>query len=258
MLKDDLISIIMPVFNASETILSSINSVLAQSYDNFELIICDDNSTDDSLELIKTIQDNRLIITDNKYSKGASGSRNSCIDVSSGRYIAFIDSDDVWAENKLLVQLNFMKMNKCVFSYGNYRTFKYDINNIIGGFNPPDEVCYSDIIKRCDIGCLTVMIDRYFYNDFRIVDSPKEDYATWVYLLKNKKTKAMKYPGDLAFYRLSDNSLSSNKFKEISKQYFVLKHIAKLSGVSLFYCLFTYIFNGIYKSMYAYRLKKEI
>ncbi len=236
----------MPAFNSEKTISSSINSVLSQTYSNFELIICDDGSTDSTEEVIRKYIsiDSRVKLIPNLYEKGAAGARNSCLVKSDARFVAFLDSDDLWLPEKLEAQVSYMLKYNIGFSHGEYVMFDKDkdIKNII----PSKIIGYKDILLRCDVGCLTVMVDRKKVGKFEFPISPKEDYALWVSLMKLGHVSHL-YPGCLARYFKQRNSISSSKFKEISKQWYVLKHTAKVGIFFRVRCIVTYIFNGITK-----------
>ncbi|EMQ2878781.1 glycosyltransferase family 2 protein [Vibrio navarrensis] len=243
------VSVIMPAYNAQSTIAESIESVLLQSFQDFELLICDDSSSDGTLAIIKHYAnvDERVKLVNNAYKKGAAGARNSCIEISKSRFIAFLDSDDLWDSTKLYEQVNFMIKHDLSMSHGEYVMFNRNGN--IKKVYPKRTIGYSDIIKKCDIGCLTVMLDCSKIESVLFPDSPKEDYALWVVLMKaGYISKA--YPGCHARYRKQEKSISSSKFKEISKQYFVLKNFSGLRTISRFYCIFTYAFNGLLKHFF--------
>lgn len=133
-----LVSIIMPSYNSSKTIRASINSILAQSYDNWELLITDDQSTDDTLEIIKDLaaKDSRIKIFQNENNSGAGISRNKSISNAQGRFIAFLDSDDMWEKDKLTKQINFMIKNGYHLTYTQYIKVDED-GNIKGKIHPP-------------------------------------------------------------------------------------------------------------------------
>ncbi|CAK0764200.1 UDP-Glc:alpha-D-GlcNAc-diphosphoundecaprenol beta-1,3-glucosyltransferase WfgD [Gammaproteobacteria bacterium] len=247
------VSIIMPAYNASKTILDSINSVLVQTYNDWELIVCDDGSHDDTAVIVTSVNDPRIKLINNHLDKGAAGARSSAIQTACGRFVAFLDADDIWHPEKLATQVAFMIDQGCVFSYGDYYIFRDHPKNIIGLFKTKESVTFDDICKTCDIGCLTVMIDRNRFPDLQMVKSPKEDYATWLNLLKHENMPAMKYPGLLASYRVSNSSISSNKFIELRRQYFVLKNTAKLSFIYRLYCLVYYVLKGFYKHFIFYK-----
>lgn len=249
--NESLVSVIMPAFNSAETILDSIDSVLSQTYQNIELIICDDGSTDETLDLVYKINDNRVKVIKNVHRKGAAGARQSCLDVSLGKYIAFLDSDDIWDSRKIELQVVFMRSNNVSFSYTDYFTFRVSISSTTGYFKSPDSITFRELCRHCAIGCLTVMIDREKI-DFYIIDAPKEDYATWLDILYRFNVLAYRCPESVSYYRLSDNSLSSNKIKELFKQNFVLNNIAKLNIYERVFYLMTYIFNGLIKKYWKY------
>ncbi|EPJ7774990.1 glycosyltransferase family 2 protein, partial [Enterobacter hormaechei] len=143
-----LVSIIMPSYNSSKTIRASINSILAQSYDNWELLITDDQSTDDTLEIIKDLaaKDSRIKIFQNENNSGAGISRNKSISNAQGRFIAFLDSDDMWEKDKLTKQINFMIKNGYHLTYTQYIKVDED-GNIKGKIHPPLEVDYNELLK---------------------------------------------------------------------------------------------------------------
>lgn len=246
-MKNNFISIIMPTFNSGSIIKESIESVLNQTHANFELIICDDFSTDNTKEIIKEYvkKDSRIKLINNINKKGASGARNSCIQASTSRYICFLDSDDLWAPEKLEKQIKFMKEHKIAMSHSNYVMF--DVQNNKKIIQSPKVISFSNIIKKCDIGCLTVMLDKKLIPyDISFPYTPKEDYALWVYLMKNG-IKSYNFGECNSFYRKQEQSLSSSKFKEIKKQWFVLKYIAKLNLPNRIKCICFYSINGFIK-----------
>lgn len=241
------ISIVMPAFNSDSVIKESIESVLNQTHANFELIICDDLSTDNTKEIIKKYveKDSRIKLINNINRKGAAGARNSCIQASISRYICFLDSDDLWAPEKLEKQIKFMKEHKIAMSHSNYIMFDTQHNKKI--IQSPKVISFSNIIKKCDIGCLTVMLDKKLIPyDILFPYTPKEDYALWVYLMKNG-IKSYNFGECSSFYRKQEQSLSSSKFKEIKKQWFVLKHIAQLNFINRLKCICFYSINGFIK-----------
>lgn len=251
-MESNLISIVMPAFNAEKTILESINSVINQTYSDWELIICDDGSTDKTLDIISKLQDNRITLIHNVNQQGAAGARNSCISIAKGSYIAFLDSDDVWSKEKLSQQLNHMILNDVDFSYGGYYIFSDVIDNVQGKFEPSHNLTIDRILKSCDIGCLTVMIKRSSYIDFKFPYSVKEDYTAWISCF-NKKLKIMKYPGLYAYYRISQKNLSSNKIKETMRQFHVIRKYGGIGVVKSIYYISCYIVIGIIKHRFKYR-----
>ncbi len=237
----------MPAYNAENTIAESIDSVLKQSFHNFELIICDDSSTDRTVEIINTCSkhDQRIKLINNSFERGAAGARNSCIKSATGRYIAFLDSDDLWLPGKLKTQYEFMKLNSLAISHGAYEMFdEKGLNKLVC---PPKVINYKNLLMKCDIGCLTVMLDRTMFKDVNFPSSPKEDYAFWITLTKESGKSSFCFDGVMAKYRKQPASLSSSKFDEIPKQWHVLRKVANISFLPAVYYLFTYCMNGILK-----------
>ncbi|WP_258086293.1 glycosyltransferase family 2 protein [Xenorhabdus bovienii] len=249
------VSIITPMYNAEKYISTTIDSVISQSLQDWEMIIVDDCSSDKSCYIVEKYieSDARIRLFKFGTNSGTAAARNQAINLASGRFIAFLDSDDIWIHDKLEKQLNYMIENSIAFSYGDYFTFIDNAKNINGKFIAPKSTNINDICKTCNIGCLTVMLDRLSLSDIKIPNSPKEDYAAWITILKYNNISAYKYPGLLAGYRLSTGSLSSNKLSEIKKQYYVLKNIAKLSFIKRIYYILTYSYRGIIKYYYTYR-----
>lgn len=240
-----LISIVMPAYNSAKYIEQAILSVLNQTHKNFELLICDDSSSDNTLEIInKYIAiDKRIISVTNNFRKGAAGARNSCLALSRGEFICFLDSDDYWSDDKLELQYLFMTERKIDFSYSNYFMFSDDFLKEI---KCRDEVDFKSMTYSCDIGCLTVMLSRTLIENNFFPYSHKEDYAFWLLLLKGG-AKAYNLNKTVAFYRRQSNSISGNKIKEVFKQYHVLKTTSGLSKPIIMIRLISYAYRGVLK-----------
>lgn len=254
---EGLVSVIMPCFNSEKYIANSIISVLEQEYGKWELIICDDNSHDKSLDICKyySNRDNRIKVICNKYKKGAAGARNSALELSKGQYICFLDSDDLWHKQKLTSQLETLKNEKCFFSFCDYISFS-DPNKLNG--NPvvaTEIVTWKKLMFFCNIGCSTVMIDRSVTGNFEMPYICKEDYGCWLSLLK-KFGVAKRTPGALVYYRLNSQGVSSNKFIEIYRQAIVLRKILRLPLIFIPIPLFSYAINGLLKHSFLYKSKE--
>lgn len=157
--EEDLVSIIMPSYNTASYIKESIQSVLNQTYTNWELIIVDDCSTDETDEVINTITDSRIKYFKNKENSGAAMSRNKALREARGQWVAFLDSDDLWMPNKLEKQINFMKKNGYTFSYTNYEEIDVDGNRTGIKVTGPKKITKTGMFNYCWPGCLTVMFD---------------------------------------------------------------------------------------------------
>ncbi|HCB1919082.1 TPA: glycosyltransferase family 2 protein [Citrobacter braakii] len=247
--KEPLVSIIMPCFNSINTIDESINSVLNQDYNNYELIIADDNSSDGTYEHILELYSDcsNIKILKNKFQKGVSGARNSALAMANGRFVCFLDSDDIWLPFKLTKQIDFMLTNNHVLCFSNYIVFK-DINGSrkYKSLFFKEKVSYCEMLKTCSFGCLTVCYDVSYFGKCFFENVVKEDYVCWLSLLK-RTPYAYNQGDELALYRQQKKSLSSNKLKEIKKQYYVN---TKIEGNNVFFAIFDiiiYIYNGLVK-----------
>ncbi|TQP52562.1 glycosyltransferase family 2 protein [Vibrio cholerae] len=245
--SDKLVSIIMPAYNAESTIALSIDSVISQTYKEWELIVVDDGSYDKTAEIVKSYSiHHNIYLIENHHVKGAAGARKSAIDKANGKYIAFLDSDDIWEDQKLEKQISYMQNNGYGFVYSDYYMFDNSIDNVRSIISPPDKLSYDDLIKNCMIGCLTVVLDRTQFEDFNFPISPKEEYAFWLRLLR-QTSYAYRVPGTVSYYRRCSNSLSGNKLKEIGKQWYVIRKMEKTKfWLSLYYMLH-YSIKGLMK-----------
>ena len=246
------VSVIMPAYNAELTIRNSIESVLNQTYKNLELIICDDNSDDSTWDIISEYSHlpNVKILKNLSDSKCAAGPRNRAISKAKGRYIAFLDSDDLWSEKKIENQVSYLRNNhEVVISHGNYNVIDAE-NAVKSSFLAPKEITFSELCYTCGIGCLTVMLDTHRYGEkpyFKEIY--KEDYHLWLKILKQTGSKSSNFCSDNEFsssYRRYAKSISSNKFIEILRQFRVLKHYEK-NNIKVMLYILSYCFNGIKK-----------
>ncbi|MGM8924321.1 glycosyltransferase family 2 protein [Enterobacter hormaechei subsp. steigerwaltii] len=182
----ELVSIIMPSYNSSKTIISSIQSVLAQKYEDWELLITDDCSSDDTLEIILSFskKDERIKVFsfDNNY--GAGAARNNSIEKANGRYIAFLDSDDMWHEDKLTKQVDFMLTGHYGLTYTAYSKINVD-GQVKKQIKPPAQVNYNELLKSNVIGCLTAMYDvKMLGKVYMPLIRKRQDMALWLNILK--------------------------------------------------------------------------
>ena len=248
----ELVSIITPMYNAERFIANTIKSVLGQSYKKWEMIIIDDGSNDMSLDIVKNYskKDNRIKVHSLKKNKGAGKARNIGIDMSRGRYIAFLDSDDLWYSFKLEKQLKFMMKNQYMFSFTSFDRINEDgiiINNKL--IEAPNSLVYYDLLKTDYIGCLTVIYDRKYIGKIYMPEIVKgQDYCCWLSILK-MNIKAYYLKEQCASYRVRRNSLSSNKIKAVLHQWNIYREIEKLRLFSSIYYLANYIYYAIKKRL---------
>lgn len=222
-MQNDLVSVIMPSYNSAEYIAESIESVIKQTYPHWELLITDDCSTDNTVEIVKQYaqKDNRIKLFVLKANSGAAIARNNSIKEAQGRYIALLDSDDLWLPEKLEKQIAFMKNNGYAFSYTQYSEIDesgYLTGKVISG---PFHITKLKMYTCCWPGCLTVMYDANVIGLVQIADIKKNnDYAMWLkiinkvdcYLLKDK----------LSFYRKRSGSISNHNNITLTKWHYKL------------------------------------
>lgn len=209
-----LVSIIMPSYNTAPFIEKSIRSVLAQSYTNWELIIVDDCSTDNTDVVVEPyLKDVRIKLSKNEKNSGAAVSRNRALREAKGKWIAFLDSDDLWMPNKLEKQIMFMEKNNYHFSYTNYAEIDAEDNRNGITITGPARITKTGFFNYCWSGCLTVMYDAETVGLIQIVDIKKNnDYAMWLKVCR--KTDCYLLDEELALYRRGrSGSVSTQSIK---------------------------------------------
>lgn len=215
-----LVSIVMPSYNSEKYIKASIDSVVNQSYTNWELLIVDDCSTDKTVDIIKSFKDERIKLFQNKINSGAAISRNWALREAKGKWIAFLDSDDLWLPTKLEEQLKFMIDNDYSFSYTDYRVSNNGVlsNKIIIA---PNKMTFRKIKHYCYVATLTVMYDYEKVGLIQISDIKKNnDYAMWLRALS--KTNGYRYPKTLSIYNRHEQSISSGRKTKLIKWHYIL------------------------------------
>lgn len=220
------VGIVTPTHNSSATIEKTLNSILEQSYRDFDVYVVDDHSTDNTLEIVKKIckKDNRVHLVQLEKEKGAAAARNlaiKCIeDNPEIKYVAFLDSDDLWRKNKLKTQVEFMGKSKIAFSYGDYDVYNDKTQKIYKRRISPAKMSYSRMLIGCSVGCLTVMYDKDATGHIEIPNLPKRnDYALWCVILKKVK-KGLRYPGVLAVYNRNPDGISSGSKAHLIKYHY--------------------------------------
>lgn len=252
----ELVSIIMPSYNTAEYIAESIQSVLDQSYTNWQLIIVDDCSTDNTDEVIKPyLTDGRIEYYRNEKSSGAAVSRNHALRKAKGRWIAFLDSDDLWMPNKLEKQIAFMKNNDYHFSYTNYSEINTDGQRNGVTVTGPKRVTKTGMFNYCWLGCLTVMYDAETVGQVQIADIKKNnDYAMWLKVCK--KADCYLLDEELALYRRGrQGSISTHGIKKLIVWHYKLyKEAEGQNGlVALFNTVRNLLFGFYKKKRYVRR-----
>ncbi len=243
-----LVSIIMPNYNGARFLSESIESVLNQTYKNWELIFVDDCSTDNSLEMVMSYNDERIRVIKNQKNSGAAITRNNAIKQAKGRWIAFLDSDDKWKEEKLEKQLKFMIENNYSFTFTHYQVVNGQGEEITVFKPKKNEYDYKTICKHCYIGCLTVIYDKEKLGEVLMPPEAvkREDFACWLSILKTG-VNAVCLHEDLATYRVHNGSVSSNKLKIVKYHWNVYRKIEKLNFFKSMYLMMHWAIKGFFK-----------
>jgi glycosyltransferase involved in cell wall biosynthesis len=255
-LYSPLISIITPLYNSIDFFSQTIESIFAQTYQNWEMIIVDDCSTDGSYEIVLEYaeKDDRIKIFRMEKNSGAALARNKAIELSKGDYLAFIDSDDLWLPEKLEKQLHFMIENNCDFSFTEYEHI--DENNISFGIKARvvKNLTYKMMLFHDFVGCLTVMYKQNKDSKIYIpmVGNGIEDYVLFLAMLK-KSYNAMGYSSCLAQYRIHKKSLSRSRLNKLRKIWFFFYVMIHIEKQNLLMCFVYLITNQIIKHFYKYK-----
>ncbi len=243
-----LVSIITPSYNSKRFILETIDSIRNQTYQNFELIIVDDCSKDGSLEYIKkcTSNDSRIRVFKLQKNSGAAMARNYGIEHANGKYLAFLDSDDLWNPEKLEKQVNFMETNDYIFSFTNYEMIDEKGNLLNRKVNCPSSINYHQLLRNTTIGCLTVMLNIEKLGRVRMPNLQPEDTALWLKILRDRGS-AYCLQEVLAKYRVVKNSASSNKLKVAKKMWIVYRKSEGIPAFKASWYFIRYAINAVKK-----------
>ena len=244
----DLISIITPLYNSADYIKKTAASIFSQDYPHWEWIIVDDCSKDKSWDIVSSFKDSRVRTFKNSENKGVVGTRNFALQKTEGSYIAFLDSDDYWAPEKLSKQLYFMKERDICLSFHSYQKF-YN-NGRMGQIVPAtSSVNYQKMLSSNYIGCLTSMVKKEVIGSLEMVEGYKgrEDWIFWLSILKDTKSQGYSLPDVLGYYRISEDSLSSKKFEMVKEQYRVYREVLKMNYFETLYYTLRYLSIGFRK-----------
>lgn len=246
--EKDLVSIIMPTYNCGEFIEKAINSIINQTYTNWELIIVDDCSNDDTKEVLKKYEaDKRINYIKLTKNSGAAVARTKAIKRANGNYIAFLDSDDLWYPDKLTKQLKFMKENNYDFTCTAYEQIDENDNSLNKVINTRKKVDYNRILLDCPVGNSTVMYNVDKLGKFKVPNIRKRnDDALWLQIIKKAKY-IYGYNEVLMKYRIRRNSISSNKLSLIKYHWQLYREIEHLSVAR---SIFHICYWGIIKTLH--------
>lgn len=247
-MNEELVSIIMPAYNCEEFIEQTINAVSSQSYVNWELIIVDDCSTDNTAEIIKkhATHDKRIRYFKNNQNSGAAISRNNAIEQATGRFFAFLDSDDLWREDKLKKQIEFMLKNNYSFTCTAYDKIDENSISLNRVINADEKSNYHRLLKKCP-GNSTVIYDASILGKHFIPNIKKRnDYVMWLQIIKRAKY-IYGMQEVLGSHRVCNGSLSANKKSLIKYHWYVYRKIEKLSFAYSAYLIIYWVLKSILK-----------
>ena len=255
-LDKEYISVVMPAYNAAKYIESAIKSVIEQNYCNWELIVVNDASSDNTVNIVKKFMetDSRIKLHSNESNKGVAESRNLGVKMSSGEWVAFLDSDDLWEQNKLQRQLEIACKEKADFVFTGSAFINEYGDRYKNIFHIPTKVNFKQLLKQNVISCSSVMIRKGILNNFKMEElGMHEDFAVWLQVLR-EVDYAYGVDDPLLIYRITTKSKSGNKFKAAVMTYKVYRYVGLNLVSSIFYwCI--YVFRSVLKYIKIYDVK---
>ncbi|MBC7557215.1 MAG: glycosyltransferase [Chryseobacterium sp.] len=241
------VSIITPCYNSSKFLRETIQSVLNQTFKDWEWLITDDFSTDNSVEIIKKIEDSRIILIKSKKNGGAGNARNQSLEKATGKYITFLDADDFWEPTFLEAMIAFMKTEKAELAYSNYARCDENLDPKIEDFIADKTVTFHNLLKTCRLSLLSSMYDcERVGKEFFPEKSKREDHVMWLNLLK-KIPEGKPLPKTMAKYRMHATSISRKKTNIMKDQYLVYKDYMKFSTLKSMFYTANWAVNGFMK-----------
>ncbi|MCR4032751.1 MULTISPECIES: glycosyltransferase family 2 protein [Flavobacterium] len=222
---NDLVSILIPTYNTEKFIRSTIESVQNQTYTNWEMILVDDASTDKTVAIIEEFaqKDSRIKLFKLPENRGNGFARNAALEKATGKYIAYLDADDLWFREKLEKQIQFLKANNLHFTFSFYDSIDEEGNDLNRRVESPNPLTYKQLFFCNYVGNLTAIYDADYFGKIILETTQKrQDWRIWLTILKQIKT-AKPVPEPLAFYRIRKDSVSSSKFKLIKHNFGVYR-----------------------------------
>ncbi len=254
----ELVSIIMPTYNCGRFIAESIQSVLAQTYTNWELIIVDDCSTDNTAEVVASFEDKRIHYLQNEQNEGAALTRNKALRAAQGRYIAFLDSDDLWLPTKLERQIAFMEQNNYAFTYHEYTEIDENSKPLGIYVSGKKHVRPFDMYACCWPGCLSVLYDAKVVGSIQIPDIRKNnDSAMWLQAIR--KADCYLLSENLAKYRRRTGSITPTSiWKKIGWHYILFRQGAGMNPIAAAFWMGMNIVGNSYKKIKYVKRYEEV
>jgi glycosyltransferase involved in cell wall biosynthesis len=257
----ELVSIITPSFDSEKFIAETIQSVQNQTYENWEMIIVDDCSTDKTVSIVENIANNDSRIKVYKLDKnsGTGIARNTALDKASGKYIAFLDADDLWKPQKLEIQINYLRNNNLPFSFSFYDCINEQGLELNKRIEAPKNLSYRQLFFCNYVGNLTGIYDVDHFGKIAISSIRKrQDWMLWLTILK-KINSAKPIPESLAFYRIRENSISASKFNLLKHNFAVYRRFHGFNLVLSLLCMTGFLFTQLLiKQRYIKNIKASI
>ena len=244
---NDLVSIIIPSYNSEKFISDAIQSVQKQSYLHWEILVVDDCSNDKTVEIIQNFMedDHRIHLIRLQKNSGAGIARNTALAEAKGRYIAFLDSDDIWKTEKLSKQIEFMQTQDLPFTFSYYEWIDENGNALNKRIEAPQKLSYRQLFFCNFVGNLTGIYDTNYFGKIAISSIRKrQDWMVWLTILKKIKT-AQPVPESLAFYRIRENSVSASKIALLKPNFIVYRKFHKLNILVSLGCMVGFLFTQI-------------
>jgi glycosyltransferase involved in cell wall biosynthesis len=257
----ELVSIITPSFNSEKFIAETIRSVQNQTYQNWEMIIVDDCSTDETVSIVEYIanNDSRIKVYKLEKNSGTGIARNNALDKASGKYIAFLDADDLWKPEKLEIQINFLKNNNLPFTFSFYDCINEQGKELNKRVEAPNNLSYRQLFFCNYVGNLTGIYDVNYFGKIAISSIRKrQDWMLWLTILKKIKS-AKPIAESLAFYRIRENSISASKVNLLKHNFTVYRRFHGFNLVLSLLCMTGFLFiQLLIKPRYIKNIKASI
>jgi teichuronic acid biosynthesis glycosyltransferase TuaG len=247
-MNDNLVSIVTPAYKAANYINDTIKSVIDQTFQNWEMLIVDDKSPDNTCEIVEgwCKKDSRIKLLKQKENGGPALARNSALGKASGRWIAFLDSDDIWLPSKLHKQIEFHCNSEAVISYTEYRRINSDNSRVGHLIEVPEKIDYYKLLSNTAIATSSVLIDKKLAGNFKMKNTYYDDFACWLSLL-NKGGFAIGLKEDLLRYRVLDGSVSRNKYRSAKEVWNTYRKVEAINVISAVWYFINYVINGLFK-----------
>jgi teichuronic acid biosynthesis glycosyltransferase TuaG len=257
----ELVSIITPSFNSEKFIAGTIQSVQNQTYHNWEMIIVDDCSSDKTVSIAEYFanNDNRITVYKLDKNSGTGIARNTGLEKASGKYIAFLDADDLWKPNKLEIQINFLRNNNLPFTFSFYDCINEQGTELNKRVEAPRNLAYRQLFFCNYVGNLTGIYDANYFGKIAISSIRKrQDWMLWLTILKKVKS-AKPIPESLAFYRIRENSISASKVNLVKHNFAVYRRFHGYNLVLSLLCITGFLFTQLLiKPRYIKNIKASI